>query len=118
MKTFALSYAVAIRRREIQLREARRPSQGSTRPVVGIRDFADWAADVGNRFAERGVVEVRHELAVLKQLAEQYGVAASVRDLLTDRRADEIVRARAFLRVVRAVQQAMSAPADSSATAA
>jgi hypothetical protein len=118
MKTFALSYAIAVRRREIQLREARHPSQVPARRVVGGRDFADWAAEVGNRFAEKGAVEVRHELAHLAQLAERYGVAPNVRDLLTDRRAGEVVRARAFLRVVRAVQQAMSAPVDTSASAA
>jgi hypothetical protein len=69
-------------------------------------------SEVGHRLAAHGVGAVRRQLVELTELAQRHGVAAVARAVLADRRAPEIARARAFLRVATALQHQSAVAGD------
>jgi hypothetical protein len=131
MINIGLSHEIAYRHEQLHRTAARRPAEHRARrvrswfarrrtgaevstpaaelavaaPAVGTPEFHEWATAVGRQFAERGVVAVKGQLDTLTQLAQRHGVAAVSRSVLADRREQEVARARAFLRVVAALEQ-------------
>ena len=71
-----------------------------TVPTPGTAEFHAWASALGNELARGGAQSVEVYLRALARRARELHIAAVSASVLADRNAPEVVRARAFSRVV------------------
>jgi hypothetical protein len=72
-------------------------------PAAGTARFHAWATELGVLIDRGGTHSVDGHLRALAQRARELQVAAVSTSVLADRRAADVVRARAFSRVVAAI---------------
>lgn len=78
-------------------------------PAAGTARFHAWATEVGILIDRCGAHSVDGHLLALARRARELQVAAVSASVLADRVAPDVVRARAFLRVVAAIGALMPA---------
>jgi hypothetical protein len=78
-------------------------------PAAGTSEFQAWASAVGAEVARGGAQSVEGHLRALARRARELHVAVVPASVLADRHAPEVVRARAFSRVVVALGTLTSA---------
>ena len=69
-------------------------------PPVGTAEFNEWAAALGRQLAQHGMPSVDAQLRALARRARELHVGGVLSGVLVDRREPEVVRLRAFSRVV------------------
>ena len=69
-------------------------------PPVGTAEFNEWAAALGRQLVQRGIPSVDGQVRALARRARELHVAGVWSGVLVDRKEPEVVRLRAFSRVV------------------
>ena len=80
-------------------------------PTAGTPEFQAWASALGTELARDGAQSVEGHLRALARRARELNIAVVPASVLADRHAPEVVRARAFARVVVALGTLTSAGA-------